>query len=888
MARRSTVDLRTTVSPVQLGEWGLVGRHVETEQVLAALEAGQDIALLGPAGVGKTRLAQAVSDHVIGAGGTVRWVRASPGALTLALAPFRGLLGGERDDPVGAARRALLAGATERSPRPLLIVDDAHVLDATSAGLVHQLAMDGDVGVLVLARAGATPPEGISAVLRSDATVTIQPAPLGREASADLVTGRLGGPVEPRSLQRLIDVAQGNPLYLREIVEGAVAGGALIGEAGLWRLRGELRATPLLEDVVLARLTALDEASLEALELVALAGSIDLEILGRVTDPVVLESLERAGYLRVATGADHVTVDVGHPLFGELLRERLPALGSLRLHRVLAEAASAALAEGHLGDRPLLKLQVAVWSHRGGVAVGSETLLDAAEMAVGLGDTELGAMLGAAACRDASSARPALLTAWCLAEQGEHLAAVACIEAHRPLVVEPWERAAMTLRLAEEHWWWGRDPARARAVLADEISAGGAAVALLEAQDGVFAMLDGHIGDAIAAGRLFIDHKHPWVRFVAGLALAQGLAYADQGAEGADVAATLFADLQDERTELIGDVGLHTVGMLVGMLYDGRVEEARGLASAIDAVAQSQPARQARAWGAILCGLTALVSGELDLARRRMVEAELLWVECGLPGIARWCGTGVALAASGQGDPTAAAAALDRVATYDCTGFELFEPLHHLARTWGAMAAHDEAGARASAAAAVQCATRGGSWAFLVQVAHDLARLGLVDLAEQALTMLPGGSSVLSKARIAYVQAAVVADAGGFEAAGVAFEAIGASLFAAEAHAEAARLRRRAGQRRAALHNEGRVGSLLLETGSVATPPLAARARPGPLSAREHEVAQLAAAGRSNKEIAGMLIVSERTVENHLYRSFIKLGVAGRGDLAAALAATKG
>jgi DNA-binding NarL/FixJ family response regulator len=55
------------------------------------------------------------------------------------------------------------------------------------------------------------------------------------------------------------------------------------------------------------------------------------------------------------------------------------------------------------------------------------------------------------------------------------------------------------------------------------------------------------------------------------------------------------------------------------------------------------------------------------------------------------------------------------------------------------------------------------------------------------------------------------------------------------------------------------------------------------LSARELEVARLAAHGGSNREIADALVLSERTVENHLYRAFTKLGVASRDELATAL-----
>ena len=56
-----------------------------------------------------------------------------------------------------------------------------------------------------------------------------------------------------------------------------------------------------------------------------------------------------------------------------------------------------------------------------------------------------------------------------------------------------------------------------------------------------------------------------------------------------------------------------------------------------------------------------------------------------------------------------------------------------------------------------------------------------------------------------------------------------------------------------------------------------------PLTDREREIAQLAAAGQPSRLIAERLYLSVRTVDNHLGRIYDKLGVSGRGGLAAAL-----
>lgn len=93
------------------------------------------------------------------------------------------------------------------------------------------------------------------------------------------------------------------------------------------------------------------------------------------------------------------------------------------------------------------------------------------------------------------------------------------------------------------------------------------------------------------------------------------------------------------------------------------------------------------------------------------------------------------------------------------------------------------------------------------------------------------------------------------ESALAVFEELGAALWADRARAEIARL----GGRRARDRDE------LTET--------------------ERRIAELAADGRSNREIAGELFVSERTVEANLTRAYRKLGVRSRTELARRLPA---
>jgi DNA-binding CsgD family transcriptional regulator len=108
---------------------------------------------------------------------------------------------------------------------------------------------------------------------------------------------------------------------------------------------------------------------------------------------------------------------------------------------------------------------------------------------------------------------------------------------------------------------------------------------------------------------------------------------------------------------------------------------------------------------------------------------------------------------------------------------------------------------------------------------------------------------------------------------------------------------RRAGRRteareplREALDLAGRLGAERLAVlvrdellAAGARPQRAALSGPEALTPSERRVAELAATGLSNREVAETLWVTRKTVELHLGRSYAKLGIRSRAQLAAAL-----
>jgi DNA-binding NarL/FixJ family response regulator len=167
---------------------------------------------------------------------------------------------------------------------------------------------------------------------------------------------------------------------------------------------------------------------------------------------------------------------------------------------------------------------------------------------------------------------------------------------------------------------------------------------------------------------------------------------------------------------------------------------------------------------------------------------------------------------------------------------------------------------------------------------HGIARLGYAEPAAERLCGLTASmDGPFPAARLAHARALSTRDAEALTVAGHEFAALGANLYAAEAHAEAAVLQRRAGESREAAASARRADLLASRCEDARTPALLGLDVRARLTRAEIETAHLAAAGHSNREIAKLLTVSLRTVENRLYKIYEKLGVTSRDALADAI-----
>ena len=383
------------------------------------------------------------------------------------------------------------------------------------------------------------------------------------------------------------------------------------------------------------------------------------------------------------------------------------------------------------------------------------------------------------------------------------------------------------------------------------------------------------------------DRRTRVVRAIAG---APALAMTGRTAEAVKVAEAGYADHAALGDELaIAHPAMHIVNQVFALTEAGRLAEAEQLARTGTEIVASQRVPIAQIFFAVNLGRVATLQGRVATARRYYAEAAGLAQASHFTGPQRIALSGLALAQAMLGDAGAAAQALAERATGPAFGFR--GPEQQLADAWTATASQRPAeAAQRLRDAAAQAASTGHrtaeSW-----LLHDLMRTSGQDTSARLRDLADACDSPLVSARARHGAAARARDARELAGAADDFAALGAMLLAAEAAAGAAEAFNRAGDRRTATAALRRAIELAAACEGAVTPGLFRAATIDaaaavPLSTREREIALLAAAGITSKDIAERLYLSVRTVNNHLQHAYTKLGVSSRAALAQALGST--
>ncbi|RVW10024.1 transcriptional regulator [Prescottella agglutinans] len=351
-----------------------VGRRGETlviERMLDDVLAGSTrwLALTGPAGIGKTRLAEECAARTVAVGGTAVWARCPEDDGAPAWWPIRRLvreLGGDADavliPPTGVdpdeARFAVyervlevIEAAVAGKPALTVVVDDIQWADPTSlrclSYLVGALLHRPVCFVLTLRDTGiGTVGALVDAVLRGEGNRHVAVPPLGPAEVEELASHVAGERIGPAQVQVLTDRTGGNPLFVSEYAR-------LPRDE---RLGDEI---PMVVRSVLGRrLAAVEPAVLQVLRVAAVLGdAIEVDLLAaasRLDLDALADHLDEAADERIIVTAPGARGYVfAHGLLRNEVLEAMPALRRQRIHARVAEI----LADSSDADRASRRAQ---------------------------------------------------------------------------------------------------------------------------------------------------------------------------------------------------------------------------------------------------------------------------------------------------------------------------------------------------------------------------------------------------------------------------------------------------------------------------------------------------------------------------------------------------
>ncbi|MGE2717272.1 LuxR C-terminal-related transcriptional regulator [Mycolicibacterium litorale] len=863
--------------------WPLTGRLEELSAIRQGLSSDSaGIVVHGMAGVGKSRIAREALLEAERAGFETRWVVGTSTARPVplgALAAWAQAANGNSLHRVRAVMEALVSGASGRTT--LIGVDDVHLIDDLSAFVLHQIVHLDAAKLVVTVRDGDAVPPGIQELLNDVRLERMDLQPLSRDDTTHLVAAALGQPLDPDGAERLWKLTRGNALYVRNIVEQEVRDGRLARRDRCWQWTGDPVIPPGLVEMVEARIGSVPAAVGEVLDILAVAGPIDLASLCRITDPSAVEDAETRGLVVLdATDGGQFEVQVAHPLYSEVRRNRS---ASTRLRRLRGLAASELARSGRRRDLQTI-IRYATLILESDRAADADLVMQATRAASALPDLSLAERLAAAAVSAGGGFEARFLRALALSWLGRGAEADAVLSEIPPPGMSGREAGRVAFLRGMNRLYALADPegAAAEAVAATS-SAAPDTSDCIDAFMGVYWAATGRPRTATTAWQgLDLDGLPEVVRASTawGLAVVSGDAGRTASAEAA--ASLGYGAVTASEGALMRFVITDAhVGML---LQAGRPREAAAIATQLHEQFRHVP-DVARALGAAIAGRAALGEGRLETACRLLQPAVEAWWADGDPigfGYRYQLPWAVALALRGSVEPAVTALQKRR---HPGWGFVEYEWL--LAKAWVAAAQGAVSDANRTALSAAEAARSCGQFAAEVVCLQTAVQLGCRSAAPRLREL----SSVVEGLRVGlasrYADALSEGNGSGLMGVSEDFERMGDRIAAMDSAAHAAVAHRHNGLRGSAFIAAARAEELAAECGGASTPALRLAAQRLPLTGREHEIVMLVGQGLSSNGVATRLSLSVRTVEGHIYRAMAKTGAGSRGELVAMLRSGK-
>lgn len=869
-------------------EWPLIGRDVELGRLRESLmaESCKGVLIAAPPGTGKTRLAVECLEIARRQGFDTARVTATVAASGVPLGALAPLMPADASSGTpGPDRSELLRRfvqvLSQRSSgsRLVLLVDDAHLLDDLSATVVHQLVLTSAAFVLGTVRSGEPTPEPILGLWKDGLVERLDIAALSAETIHELLERVLGGQVDRGTAAHIAERTQGNALFLRELVLGALHDGTLTAQHGVWHVSGQSTPSARLIDLVETRIGGITADERELMELLAFGAPLGSAQIARLRDPETVERLERAGLVTSRFVGRRLELWLAHPLYGDVVRARTPHLRARTITRTLAESVE------EVGARRREDvLRIATWRLTAGGGY-PELLLAAAVTARWRYDFRLAERLARAALREGGGFEAALLAANLDMLQGRSDEAERVLEQLAGEATTEEQRARVAIMRLDNIIWCAGALARAEEI-ADSVAESATDSSWqdeITARRAWIAMYTGQEREALALADALVERARGRPLVLA--CVVASVCLLNQGKLGRALELTDRGEaVQAALNEPMDQYPWHCEAMRCAALYAaGKLEEAVTAAKAEYKKALADNSLEAQANFAMHLARVHLLRGRIQSSRRMAHEATEVLRQLGqtyaLTGaLGR---AAMALAMGGRAEDAerllAEAEAVSRRGTL--SAIDLAE-----ARAWVSAARGDLPHARDVLREGADAYHSRGHFLWMASAWHSMARLGRpAEAAEHLASLAETMEGELIQVYANHARALASRDANGLAAVATRFEALGAMLLASEASAEAAIHSRRAGDQRGAIALERRAAILATRCQGATTPALQAIGVGAQLTDAERDTALLAAAGRSNREIAEELSISVRTVESRLQSIYAKLGISRREHLKDAL-----
>ena len=860
-------------------QWPFTGQHDALERALAALDSGQAaVVLLGAPGVGKSRVASELAGLWDNNGGSVVRVAANAGLQHAPLAAIAHLLPPmSSSDPVAMFQAASSVFAVPGS-RTMVLIDDAQWLDVASAAVFVPLAESGALQLVLTTRLGDSLSDVFSNLCATGRCSTFEITALEPGAVDSLLHRALGGTLDGAAIRQIVDVCEGNPMLLREVVAAALDDGTLKEAGGVWRLAGSIARNHALGDRVLDRLATLSDDARRVIEVVAVGGGVGLDDLELQVGLGVLDDLEQQGLIRVESEGRRNEVMLAQPIYGEVVRA---SVGRVRLRRIARDHVQRVTSHG--SRRRDDEIRVAQWQLDAGMSPDPKISLNAAYVARHALDFSTTATMARAAL-DAGEPRAAVLLAQSLYELGhfDELDAVVLSALRRN--PDESEFTQLTRMRAIGLLWGSGDYELAISTLAEAeaVVANSRNRELLQFARSLALAWSGRVIEAIAIAEPLLGSQYEAVVVQGALTLEIIAAMAGPTERTVALADQYFPihlgmTEQDEATP----PGNHLVCKSLALANAGDIEAAFALADFGYGASVATRSQIGQMWFSLQLAQIALLRGDATGALRWLREHVAL---CRVNGHRRPALVGlsqIAIASAYLGDIEAAEDAAAEMNREPDLFLALLGGEAFRANAWVLAARGDLSGARTILNEGAEQAEAAGIVLMGALLRFDALRLG----DRRQRESLAAAAGVCGSVLIEYAArwATHINEGAELDAVSEAFSAIGCDLFAAEASGAAGVAWRAAGNSRQAAHAERRADQLARKLHGLSPPTLVTVDTVVPLTARELEIALLVSQGLASKDIAQQLALSARTVSNHLQNAYAKLGVSRRSELVEAL-----